>query len=153
MSNLTQKIDLAELDVQIRERKPVGMSEENALRVEEIVFTAYYNHIEAGHITIDRFLKPNEKESQDTYFTDLDSKPPKPRPRLFYMGTKDEYKGNSIAGILIKFANEFYKSRYETPLHSGTINAPEAIRVWEKLVSCGDAIEYLYENKRRWRLL
>ncbi|MGV8086677.1 MAG: hypothetical protein ACP5N1_03530 [Candidatus Woesearchaeota archaeon] len=153
MSKPTIKINLDELII-LGEITPArGMSPEDALRVEEIEFTAYHNNAPIGHITTYRYILPTEKQSKSEFFTDMNFIPPRPRPGLLYMGVEDQYKGNGVSGFLIKFANEFYKSKYETTLHSGTQNSPEAIRVWEKLASCGDAVEYVYDKKRRWRLI
>jgi len=153
MADLIKRINDSELNIKIKKRKPVGMSEDYASRVEENVFTAYYNQNEVGHISVDRIVKPTKEESGNPFFSDLDFDLPRSRPWLFFMGTEDEYKGNRIAGALIKFANEFYKSTYGTPLHSGTSNIDDAIKVWERLVNHGEAVEYTYDNKRRWKML
>jgi hypothetical protein len=147
---MTEKINLEDLEIKIESRKPVGMMEDYAVRVEELVFTAYLGS-EVGHLTIDRFTKPTKEESENAFFTDLELN--KPRPWLFYMGVKEEVRGNRIAGAMVEFANEYYKSNFNTPLHSGTINSPDAIKVWERLVRQDKAEEYVFEDKRRWRLL
>ena len=38
---MTEKINLEDLEIKIESRKPVGMMEDYAVRVEELVFTAY----------------------------------------------------------------------------------------------------------------
>jgi hypothetical protein len=152
-SKINAKEFINKLEIKTKKRKPVGISEDYASRIEEHVFTAYFNQIEVGHIVIDRLLKPTKEELKDDFFSDIDFEPIKAKPWLFFMHTEYEYKGNGIAGTLILYANEFYKSKYGTPLHSGTSNSADAIRVWEKLVNKECAKEYQYKSKRRWKLL
>ncbi|MBI5065942.1 GNAT family N-acetyltransferase [Candidatus Woesearchaeota archaeon] len=140
------------LEFIVQQRKP-KMTEEYVNRVEETVFKALIDNEEIGYVVVDRFIRPNETELKDPFFTDHDFNPSRPRPYLFFMSVNEEHRGRKIAGKLVNFANEYYIFNYGTPLHSGTCNNNEAIRVWEKLVEQGKAQEYSYKGKRRWRLL
>jgi hypothetical protein len=106
---------------------------------------------EVGHITfrIMAELKDSQCEG-DSFFFDKRFRPHKPRPYLMYMGVKEGFKGNQVAGWMIKHVNDFCNSQFDATFYSGTQNKPNAIRVWEKLVDEGVAFECKYDGKRRW---
>jgi hypothetical protein len=87
----------------------------------------------------------------------------RPKPFVEFMRTNDEYKGNGIAGMLLRLTNEYYISKFGTPLNSSTkflLNTcfdicavpgeSNSLKVWEKLVDEGLAYEYNQDGKRRF---
>ena len=68
------------------------------------------------------------------------------------MGVEGSYKGNNVAGLMVKKVNDYCKGEFGYPLYSGTCNSEAATRVWEKLVDEGVAFECKYDGKRRWGL-
>jgi len=144
-------MEKSKLELKLSEMKE---SENNSGKWEHYTFKAYKGAKPIAHIAIDRVKEVKDpKISDDHFFMDFDFDPQRPRPYLFYMGTEEAYKGMGIAGRLIEFANEYFKKQYDTPLHSGTSNMDDAIKVWERLVNHGEAVEYTYDNKRRWKML
>jgi len=128
-------------------------SENDYGKWQHYTFTAYEITLPVAHVAVDRVKKVKDPRiSNGSFFMDFDFKPPRPRPYLFYMGTEEDYKGRGIAGMLIEFANEFFKNEFGTPLHSGVINEESASRVWEKLVEEKKATEYKHDGKRRWAM-
>jgi hypothetical protein len=129
----------------------VDESENNLGIWEYYTFSANYENEEIASIAID-ILKEAKDDSiaKSSFFMDFSFNPPKPRPYLFGMGTKENYRGFGIAGILTEFANSYFKNKLGIPIHSGKINNDSAIRVWEKLAEKGSAMEYIVDGDRIW---
>ena len=132
----------------------VKESENDFGKWEHYTFTAYDRDLPVARIGVDKLKEVKDRElSDDNFLIDSNFNPARPRPYLFGMHTDKNYRGEGIAGNLIKLANEYFKKQYGTPLHSGVINKGSAPRVWEKLVDEKKAIEYDYEKDRRWAML
>ena len=95
----------------------------------------------------------NKEVTNNSFFYDFSFDLPRPIPYVFGGKTEEDYRGQEIAGEIILFANDYFKSEFGVPLHSGTNNNENAIRVWEKLVERDKAVEIDFERERRWRLL
>ena len=108
---------------------------------------------EIGRVTFERMVELKDSQyKSDEFFYDTSCKPHKPRPFLFFMGVEEGYKGNNVAGLMVRKVNDYCKDEFGLPLYSGTCNRDSAKRVWEKLVDEGVAFECEYDGKRRWGL-
>ncbi len=155
------RIDPKQLEIKAEPRRPAGMTEDHAKRVEEIVFTAYYEGKDVGHATVDRFVGPTAEESSDPFFADQEFNPPRPIPFVFFLVVDNEFRRYGVATALLSAANAHYKLRYGIPLHSTTC-VPKPTKengdfgaepLWEALVREGLAEEISYAGVRRWKLL
>jgi len=101
----------------------------------------------------------NPKKPGDTihFFFDTTTRPPTPKPYVEWQETEPEYRGRGICGRLIKTANNFYRGRLGTPIHSSTHfildNPCTSKRVWQKLEEQGLAMHEPYHGKSRWRMI
>lgn len=148
-----QNTNLSELEFKVEQRHPLGISDNDAQRYEELVFTAYRQKEEAGHLVAVRLVHQTVQELSDEFFSDNNFSPPKPRPYVFYVFTAEKFRRQGIASNLVEFANKYYVSRYGTCLYSGTSNNADAIKLLEKLVCQSKAVECEYLCKKRWRFV
>lgn len=158
---MNAKIDPSELDIRAEARKLIGIRQGYAARVEEIVFRAYYNGEDVGHVTVDRWVKLTEEESNDAFYVDNRFEPPKPIPWTFYVGVKEGMRLRGIATSMLLFANDYYQKNHGISLHTPTeVPTPSADNgyfgsrpVFEALARDSLAEEICCKGKTRWRLL
>lgn len=128
---------------------------DNGLRA--YIFTAIYEGLTVVEMCVDRLEKPSDPYIiYDSFFMDWDISPPKPKPYVFCIIENEGYTWLGATEKLVEFANKYFKTRFDVPLYSGSLEDGSDIReieTWEMLTESGKASVHEYEGKIRWVMI
>lgn len=98
---------------------------------------------EIGHGEVRLYIDGPKKES--AYFKD--------KPFVGGTNTEDGSRGKGLGMRRLRMMNALTNMQYNLPLHSDTLQSPEAKRLWEKLVAEGAAKKYTEEVGKNERYM
>ncbi|MBL7054920.1 hypothetical protein ISS05_04135 [Candidatus Woesearchaeota archaeon] len=113
------------------------------------------NGIPVGSLRITRAIY-RDGAYEDEYFFDLTQNPPASKLIVARQDTEEKFRGKNICGAIIQLANQYYKKREASVLHSD-IHFPspfteQSKKVWKKLEKSGLAVfqPYLAEDGKQY---